>query len=57
MRVCDVQDLEKRYESELEVISKRQKKEVSKQESQHVQQFKSRLKYTKIQQVRREDSH
>ena len=45
------QDLEKRYESELEVINKRQKKEIGRQESYHVQQFKSRLKYVKSQQV------
>ena len=33
------------------MINKRQRKEVSRQESYHVQQFKSRLKYIKAQQV------
>ncbi len=30
---------------------KRQKKEIERQESQHIQQFKARLKYVKTQQV------
>ena len=46
------QDIERRYEIELELINKRQKKEVTRQESLHIQQFKSRLKAVKSQQVR-----
>lgn len=33
------------------MIGKRQKKEIDRQESQHIQQFRSRLKYVKSQQV------
>ena len=49
--ICYEQEIEKRYESELELINKRQKKEVSRQESQHIQQFRSRMKLLKSKQV------
>lgn len=45
------QDGEKRYDSELELMLKRQKKEIERQEGQHIQQFKTRLKFSKTQQV------
>jgi hypothetical protein len=47
----DAQEIERRYDSELDLINKRQKKEMSKQESQHIQQFKAKLKTIKSQQV------
>lgn len=45
------QELQKRYESELEMMNKRHKKESDKQESLHVQQFRSKAKTLKTQQV------
>ena len=45
------QELDKRYESELEVMNKRQRKEIEKLEIQHIQQFKSKSKQLKSDQV------
>lgn len=45
------QDIEKRYESERELLTKQQKKETDRQEHQHIQQFKAKLKQIKSQQV------
>jgi len=44
-------ELEKHYEIVLEQFNRRQKKEIEKLESQHVQQFRSRSKQLKIDQV------
>ena len=51
------QELQKRYESELELMNKRHKKESDKQESHHVQQFRSKAKTLKTQQVNLERIH
>ena len=53
VHVVPLQEGERRYESELELMCKRQKKEVERQEGHHIQQFKARLKGVKTQQVRR----